>query len=1158
METPIIHSIPNASAMAWALLRQCLNKKYCVLIPSAQWAYNLKDDLFFLDPSKEVYILNPLETNLLKHRGPSVHRRQERINFFLNYFQKQTQNNALFLINASALLPLSLESSFWDNQSLRIKTGDTLDVLSLANNLERLGYMKTDLVEKPFEYAQRGSILDVYSPTQNHPLRIELFEDTVQHMRFFFVDSQRTHSTTANETIPPAHEFIFPQDEKELKELRSQFRASLDGSSWAREDRDDFLDRITNRAFSPSLDYWASFFHPEHYSAPLNMVFPQIDLIVEPQLIDSELRSSFKEMTQNFLAARSENEWLPEINKFLRPADDSLSFLSSCLENPSTHFFLSREKSGLSLDSKNSSRSPLKSFDLFREKLNAQRETNRDKVLPLFASEVSQLIAEGFRGALACSTHADQERFSLLLPHYGISPTSKASFEEILKEPPAFFTILGLPQQSFIDPENKVFVVVDELILGRKKRASLSKTSSQKLTSSRDISFLGLKVNDLVVHKENGIACYQGLKTLSVQGIPTDFLELEFKDGKVFVPVTRLALIQKYSGPISDPSLDKLNARSWEQKRAKAKKDLRSIAGDLLNLYAKRSLAKGLSIKPTEEALNAFSETFPYTETPDQLEAINATLKDMTKDSPMDRLVCGDVGYGKTEIALRAAFATASCGYQAIILVPTTLLAAQHYKNFTKRLSPFGFKVAMLSRFQDNKETKEILKNLSEGSINVIVGTHRLLGNDINFKNPALLVIDEEQRFGVVHKEKIKKIRANLHVLSMTATPIPRTMNMALTGIKDFSVIATPPQNRLSVKTYVARKKEALIKEAIEREIHRGGQVFYLYNRVLTIHKPIEELSALFPHLKIEFVHGQLEEGLLEERMLRFYEGHTQVLVTTSIIEAGLDVPNANTLIVERADLFGLAQLYQIRGRVGRSENRAYSYFLLPETAAVSKDAEERLSVLESYQELGSGFHIATHDLEIRGAGDLLGREQSGQMSALGFEAYQELLQECLSELKGEDFEPQFDPEINVPVNSLIPVDYVPETGLRLLFYRRLSGALNENEIQEIEHELLDRFGSLPDSCQNLLQLMRMKCQLRRLKVRSLVAGKRGYSLTFDPKTPVKPMKLVEQIKKYPQHFLLQPDGKLTLLNAEPNIETQKLLRGVEAALAQIEEWCED
>jgi transcription-repair coupling factor (superfamily II helicase) len=931
----------------------------------------------------------------------------------------------------------------------------------------------------------------------------------------------------------------------------------LDEAEWPREARDEFLDRFMARSFSPQLEYWGALLRENGQT--LLETLHDVDALIEAQLLDSELRASFKEIERDFLAARSEDEWVPPAKDFLYEQDEVVAQLGAWLSDPEHSVFMGREKSGItSIDNRERSLSKMRTFERLQDRIQAEREKDKEGFLSIFAEEINAMLAQGYRGLLACSTHADQERFRLLLQPYGIFPQPVETFPAAFQSAHVFHTLLALPQQSFLDPDEKYFVVLDEVLLGRKKRASVSKTSSQKISASRDLSFLGLKERDLIVHKDHGIAAYNGLKTLSVQGIPTDFLEVEFKDGKIFLPVTRLSLIQKYSGPHADPPLDKLSTRSWEQKRQKARKDMRSIAGELLDLYSKRSLAKGTPIQASLEKMESFATSFPYTETPDQEETIHITLRDMAREIPMDRLVCGDVGYGKTEIAIRATFAAAQQGYQVAVLVPTTLLASQHFKNFSKRLSPYGIKVAALSRFQNNREAKEILSELKDGKIHVLVGTHRLLGNDVHFPKLGLLVIDEEQRFGVAHKEKIKKLKTNVHVLAMTATPIPRTMNMALTGIKDFSVIATPPQNRLSVKTYVARKKEALIREAIEREIARGGQVFYLYNRVQTIHKPFEELSQLFPKLKIDFVHGQLEEHMLEERMMRFYEGHTQILLTTSIIEAGLDVPNANTLIVERADLFGLAQLYQIRGRVGRSDERAYAYFLLPETGNISKDAEERLGVLESYQELGSGFHIATHDLEIRGAGDLLGREQSGQLGALGFEAYQELLQECLSEMRGESLEEQVDPEINVPINSIIPVDYIPETGLRLLFYRRLSAAISEQEVGEIEREMEDRFGPLPEGSLNLVQLMRMKCQLRRLKVRSLVAGKRGYSLTFDPSTPVNPARLVEQIKKYPQHFLLQPDGKLSLLTPDTGGDTQKLLRGVEAALAQIEDWCED
>jgi len=1136
----------NTSATSWRLFENFSPGINLVVVPNLSWAYDIQDNLNSFAVELPCFVFPEMETDLLRNRGVSERRRIERISFFSGI---KLKTPGVYILCAEALCQKTPSLPFWDKCSHFLKINDTLSCTDLAAKLLNLGYENTELVEKPFQYAMRGSIIDVFTPLNERPMRIELFGDEVESIHSFFPDSQRRDSVAESLFIPPAREFIFPVDDAKRTLVKSQIRGIVDEEAWERSSRNELLERIELRSFFPSIDYWSSIISKEFFNEdPWEIIFAQANSIhlCEPPQSFVATQKAKNLQTRDFETAYIEGEWIPP-KAFFFLEDESLNILEES-KDLLTFTYEKHLDGGLG---------QISTMDSLISKLANSRSDSNENPLKNVA-EILKAESNG-RFFIFLSTSSDYERLKFLLGHYGLELNLFSSLKEAISSEKRFSCLLGTMAAPFRDESTSFNFLNDEQILGTKKKhlASRQISSAKRISEiNTNTSFLGLKAGSHVVHKDHGIAKYLGLKTMSLNGVVSEFIELEYSDGKVFLPVIRLSLIQKYAGG-EKVNLDRLSTRSWEQKKKKAKKELRSIAGELLDLYAKRKLAKAPIIDADKQKIETFAASFPFTETQDQLQAIEESIKDLKGPSPMDRLICGDVGYGKTEVAIRATFSAISAGFQACVLVPTTLLAAQHYKSFADRLGSFGFKVALLSRFTSKEDSKKAREGLENGSLNVIIGTHRVLSSDIKFKRLGLLVVDEEQRFGVTHKEKVKRLKANVHVLTMTATPIPRTMNMAMSGIRDMSIIATPPQSRLSVRTHVARKKKALIVDAVTREISRDGQVFFVHNRVKDIEKVYNELKELFPKYTITYVHGQMNEKQLEERMLAFYEGKTQILITTSIIESGLDVPNANTLIIDRADMFGLAQLYQMRGRVGRSDKRAFAYLLIPEQARITRDAEERLSVLESYQELGSGFHIASHDLDLRGSGDLLGRSQSGQMSALGFETFNEILQECVSEVKGEHLDESIDPEINIPIDMTIPEDYIHEVNLRLLFYRRLSSVRSESEVHEIEQEIEDRFGSAPESVKNLLIAMELKCVLRRLMVRTLSSGKSGLLLSFDSSTPVKPIKLVEQIRKFPKHFHLYPDGRLALLNVGAVSEPKKLLRGVEAALSQIESWCE-
>jgi transcription-repair coupling factor (superfamily II helicase) len=642
-------------------------------------------------------------------------------------------------------------------------------------------------------------------------------------------------------------------------------------------------------------------------------------------------------------------------------------------------------------------------------------------------------------------------------------------------------------------------------------------------------AFGDLKEGDIIVHTDFGVGRYAGLVKMEVRGIPGDFLALEYagKD-KVYLPVSRMRLIQKWTG--GDPekvALDKLGGTSWEKTKRRVKEQLLKMAAELLQMYAARKAHPGHAYSPPDRYFHQFEADFEFEETPDQAKAIEDVLADMQKPTPMDRLVCGDVGYGKTEVAMRAAFKAALDRRQVAVLVPTTVLAQQHFQSFKKRFKDYPVSIEVISRLKTPQETRDILRRAKEGKLDILIGTHKLLGGEVTFKDLGLIVVDEEQRFGVKQKEALKRLRTQVDVLTLTATPIPRTLNMAMSGVRDMSIIATPPQDRRAIRTFVQKYDEGVIREAILREVQRGGQVFFVHNRVESIGAMEQKLAELVPEVSVSVAHGQMREGELDKVMTAFVEKKFQVLLSTAIIESGIDISNANTMIVDQADQFGLAQLYQLRGRVGRSRERAYAYLLVPARRAITKDAQRRLEVLQAFTELGAGFSIASHDLEIRGAGNLLGGEQSGAIEAIGFDMYAQLLDEAVAELKGEPLRQQVEPEVQLPIPALIPDDYVPDVHQRLVFYKRFSQAGTPDEVTDLRAELVDRFGEAPDEVDHLSEQTLLKIDMRELRLRGLETGAAKVVVTLGPDAALDPVKLAALVQRSQGVYRLTPDMKL-------------------------------
>jgi len=731
---------------------------------------------------------------------------------------------------------------------------------------------------------------------------------------------------------------------------------------------------------------------------------------------------------------------------------------------------------------------------------------------------------------VACHTKSQCERLAGLFADYGLRAdyVSDMSCVALLERPlpGAVEIFMGAIARGFRTEAGRFVLLSEQEIFGEKKH----RTRSARLRSGTALSdFSDLKPGDYTVHRDNGIGIYRGLETLDAGGVRADYLRLEYLgDDRLFLPVDRITLINKYECAADDPpKLDRLGGTGWQRTKRKVKESVEKIAHELIELYSVRKVYQGHAFAPPDHYYREFEAAFPFEETPDQAAAIQDVMQDMSSERPMDRLVCGDVGYGKTEVALRAAFRAAMQGKQTALFVPTTILAQQHYQTFCERLAPYPVKVDIISRFRSPKDQRRIISELGQGKIDIIIGTHRLVSRDVSFKDLGLLVIDEEHRFGVKQKEKIKQIKRMVDVLTLTATPIPRTLQLSLFGIRDFSTIETPPQDRMSIRTVIAHFDEALIREAIMRELKRGGQVFFVHDRVRSIESMAAYLQRLVPEMQLGIAHGQMNEHELEAVMLRFVRGEINVLLCTTIIESGLDFPSANTIIINNAHRLGLAQMYQLRGRVGRGKVRAYACMLVPGTSIVSPEAAKRLEALSEFSELGSGYRLANRDLQIRGAGNIVGHAQSGHMAAVGMDMYLELLAETIAEFKGEPSPPKIDPEVNLQLQAYIPEEYVPDVNQRLVLYRRIAGALVDEESCDIEDEMRDRYGVLPEQVELLLEVSRLKIVLRNLLITAVDCYKGCLVFSFHEDAFEQLDHIVKIISADPGRFKFTPEHKL-------------------------------
>ncbi len=1005
-------------------------------------------------------------------------------------------------------------------RSLSLTRGQSLPREDFTRSLIAAGYLRVPQVSEHGEFAVRGSLIDIFPMGTDAPIRIDFFDDDIESLRYFSPENQLSGDQLEAIRILPAREI--PLDDAAIASFRHHYRERFEGQPGKSRVYRDVSDGIAHGG----IEYYLPLFFET--TASLLEYLPGNCVVMKPDSLDSLLQQFVADATERFAMCSLDPE------RPILTADET--FLSP----------LKIEKL-------------LAGFSRIRYSAQtlAGNVVNHDTRLPpamkiesRYEEAAGALLQflQSFDGRVLFSTDSPGRREQLceLVAGRGLDLTRVSGWRQFQNDGHRIGVAIAPLDDGVLLPGAKVAIISEQQLFGERTKAR-----TRKRRSDRDPESIIRQLNDLeegspVVHAEHGVGRYLGLITLEAGGIEAEFLHLQYADSdKLYVPVHALELISRYTGASPDHApLHRLGSDQWEKARKRAIKKIRDVAAELLDIYARRAARLGHRFRWSESEYRSFESGFPFELTEDQAHTIDDVLKDLESDQPMDRVICGDVGFGKTEVALRATFAAVHGGKQVAVLVPTTLLAQQHGQTFRDRFADWPVRIEVLSRFQTASEVKDIVKGLKSGNVDVVIGTHRLLAHTKDFNDVGLVIIDEEHRFGVRHKEAIKSLRSEIDILTMTATPIPRTLNMALGGIREMSLITTPPEERLAVKTFVSEWNDVIIREACLREIKRGGQVFFIHNRVDDIGRIEQQLQKLVPEATIRIGHGQMHERELEQVMLDFYHRRFNVLLCTTIVESGIDVPTANTIIINRADRFGLAQLHQLRGRVGRSHHRAYAYLLAPPKASMTADAVKRLEAIDSLEDLGSGFTLATHDLEIRGAGELLGDTQSGQIQEIGFSLYTELLGRAVDSLragKEADLEAPLNTgaDINLHVPALLPEDYVPDVHLRLMLYKRISAASNASELRELQVELIDRFGLLPDASRNLMRIAAMRKSAAGLGIEKIDASDRGGYLVFAAESHIDPVALVQLVQNDSRHYRLQGSHRLQITDDLADPETR-------------------
>jgi len=1054
-----------------------------VIVPSPKDAERFVQDLrFFMEDFDEEIIYFP-PYNLLPFKHLAYHNETAATRISTLFQLIEGIRPPLVVTTAGALIQKIIPRHEISGYAELIMEGEELDRDLLIEKLIAGGYTRTVIVEEPGDFCIRGGIIDVFPPIYSDPLRIELYGDMVDSIRIFSASSQRKTQSIKEAIVLPAREAILKKDriDRILNRVRKQ-ASELDMRVTAVR---EVVDRIKKEGVFPGIESLISVIYSKLETlfdyAPSNSLF----ILDEPSGLEKTAEKSWEQISRNFVKAREEKRLCVEPHTQYLQWQEVFELLAG--KKPLSLQMLHVTRGADDKVAPNI-RYDFQVLDNSSMRADIINQKNEELLFLPLKEWISKNVELQLATGLVCRTRAQAERLQALLLPYGVDTDLADSFEGVLQTHNTVKLLIGRVSSGFVWTDEALAVITEDEIFGPKHHRR--RKPKQKVRTEL-IAFSDLKKEDLVVHTEHGIGQYEGLVKLKLNGTTGDFLLIRYKDeDRLYLPVDYMDMVQKYMGVEGiTPVLDKMGGRSWEKVKNKVKKSVEKIAGELLKLYARRKVDHGHAFEKPDSHFSDFETGFPYEETPDQLKAIDDVLRDMGEQTSMDRLVCGDVGYGKTEVALRAAFVAANDGKQVAVLVPTTVLAQQHYETFLNRFQRYPVNVACLSRFRTAKEQRDILKDLKTGKLDIVIGTHRLLSKDVVFKDLGLFVLDEEQRFGVRQKEKLKKFRSTVDVLSLTATPIPRTLHMSLMGVRDISIISTPPEHRQAIVTYISEYDETIISEAIRKELDRGGQIFFIHNNIHNIWNMAKKLQELVPEVRLDVAHGRLNEDELERVMLCFMNRETDMLVCTTIVESGLDIPSANTMLINRADRFGLAQMYQLRGRIGRAENQAYAYLFIPRESAMTTDARKRLKVLMEHSDLGAGFQIAMSDLKIRGGGTILGASQSGHIAAVGYDMFLQLMENAVSELKGEPVKEELEPEINISMPAYINESYISDIDQRLLTYRRLARMKELNEIADFKEELIDRYGPLPTEAGNLLLKIL-------LKVLSIKAGVKKLDIT--------------------------------------------------------------
>ncbi len=1053
-----------------------------------QEAYRLEDALHFYAADLPVLHFPDPETLPYDLYSPHQDLISERLGLL---YRLRGMDRGIVVTSPSCLMQRLPPVDHLAANALFMECGQRLDLEAERQRLAAAGYTAVSEVYNRGEYAVRGSILDIYPMGDASAYRIDLFDDEIDSIREFDPETQLSSNKIERIRLLPTREVRL--DKEGIAAFRERYRERFPGDIH----RSRIYGDISKGLAPGGIEYYLPLFYPE--TASLFDYLPK-GCAVAMLCPETALQGYWSHVAERYDQRGHDIE-----RPLLSPEE----------------VFLSPDEVGIRLRDTAS----LKPIGL-------------PPALPLDAADINQQLAalkDAPRVLFVASSAGRREKMSEALREHGITAARVDSLTEFTSSSSRYGLASARLDRGCLLDQPPVHVVTEGDLLGQRP------PTRRRRRASRDAESLLKDLTDLqvgmpIVHRDHGVGLYQGLTKLDIGGQQQEFLSLEYKAGdRIYVPVTSLNLVHRYTGGDSEhPPLHALGSDRWQKQRERAAKRVRDVAAELLEIQARRAARRGQTLAVDYLDYERFAAGFPFTETEDQAQAIDDVLADLARAQPMDRVVCGDVGFGKTEVALRAAFVAAQAGKQVCVLVPTTLLARQHLQNFADRFADWPIRVEGLSRLKSGKQQSTLLTDLADGKVDIVIGTHRLLQPDVRFKDLGLVIIDEEQRFGVRHKERMKALRAEVDMLTLTATPIPRTLNMSMSGLRDLSIIATPPSRRLSIKTFISRWEAAVIREACQRELKRGGQVFFLHNRVQDIRKIADEVAAIVPEARIGIAHGQMQERELEQVMLDFYHNRFNLLVSTTIIESGIDIPNANTIIINRADHLGLAQLHQLRGRVGRSHHRAYAYLLVPDARSLTKDAEQRLAAIEAMGELGAGFQLATHDLEIRGAGELLGAEQSGQIQEVGFTLYTEMLNRAVralrtGELPDSGLSPEQMLEVDLGVTALLPDDYIPDVHTRLVLYKRISNAADPAALDELKIELIDRFGLLPPASENLFCVHRLRIQAEPLKLKKIEAADDGARLHFGDPEAIAPERVIRLVQSDPRHFRLQGDKRLDI-----------------------------